>query len=77
MQRRRYFIPPEQDVTLDAASFARLDLNVSRIFITENEIDFLAFPPIGDSMVVFGAVGVRAPLTQPAVAPRESMMDQG
>ncbi|CAE6689640.1 hypothetical protein R69927_00293 [Paraburkholderia domus] len=45
----------EQDVTLDAASFARLELDVSRIFITENEINFLAFPPVDDSMVVFGA----------------------
>jgi hypothetical protein len=45
----------EQDVTLDAASFAHLDIDVSRIFITENEINFLAFPPVDDSMVVFGA----------------------
>lgn len=45
----------EQDITLDAASFARLDPGVSRIFITENEINFLAFPPVDDSMVVFGA----------------------
>ncbi|MFP3563794.1 DUF3322 domain-containing protein [Paraburkholderia sp. SIMBA_030] len=45
----------EQDVTLDAASFAQLDPRVSRIFITENEINFLAFPPVDDSMVVFGA----------------------
>ncbi|MHB9840675.1 Wadjet anti-phage system protein JetD domain-containing protein [Paraburkholderia terrae] len=45
----------EQDVTLDAASFARLEVDVSRIFITENEVNFLAFPPVDDSMVVFGA----------------------
>lgn len=45
----------EQDVTLDAASFARLDPNVQRIFITENEINFLTFPPVKDSMVIFGA----------------------
>jgi hypothetical protein len=45
----------EQDVTLDAASFARLDPDVQRIFVTENEINFLAFPPVKDSMVVFGA----------------------
>lgn len=45
----------EQDVTLDAASFARLELDVSRVFITENEINFLAFPAVDDSMVVFGA----------------------
>jgi hypothetical protein len=46
---------PEQDMTLDAASFARLDAGVGQIFITENEINFLAFPPMRDSMVIFGS----------------------
>jgi hypothetical protein len=44
-----------QDITLDADSFARLDLRVSRVFITENEINFLAFPQVKDSMIIFGA----------------------
>ena len=44
-----------QDITLDAASFAELDPDVQRVFITENEINFLAFPPHPDSMAVFGA----------------------
>jgi hypothetical protein len=44
-----------QDITLDAASFARLDCTASRVFITENEINFLAFPPIKDSLVIFGS----------------------
>lgn len=44
-----------QDITLDAASFARLDCKTSRVFITENEINFLAFPQIKDSLVIFGA----------------------
>lgn len=44
-----------EDLTLDAESFARLDLAVSHIFITENEINFLAFPQLKDSMVIFGA----------------------
>jgi hypothetical protein len=35
-----------QDITLDAESFARLDSKVSRTFITENEINFLAFPQV-------------------------------
>jgi len=43
------------DVTLDAESFARLDLPARRVFVTENEINFLAFPQIEDSIVVFGA----------------------
>ena len=44
-----------QDITLDAPSFARLETGASRIFITENEINFLAFPPVADSLVIFGA----------------------
>lgn len=43
------------DLTLDAASFARLAPGVSRVFITENEVNFLAFPEVADSMVIFGA----------------------
>ncbi|MFZ1765623.1 MAG: DUF3322 domain-containing protein [Candidatus Nitrotoga sp.] len=43
------------DVTLDADSFGRLELAVQRVFITENETNFLAFPPIRDAIVIFGA----------------------
>ncbi|MES2356192.1 MAG: DUF3322 domain-containing protein [Pseudomonadota bacterium] len=45
----------EQDITLDAGSFARLDSQVSQVFITENEINFLAFPKVKDSLIIFGA----------------------
>ena len=45
----------QPDVTLDADSFAQLDLPVRKVFITENETNFLAFPPVADAMVVFGA----------------------
>jgi hypothetical protein len=45
----------DEDVTLDRACFARLDPSVSRVFITENEVNFLAFPPVTDAMVIFGA----------------------
>ena len=44
-----------QDVTLDARTFAALDTGVSRVFITENEINFLAFPRMKDAMAIFGA----------------------
>lgn len=44
-----------QDIALDAPSFASLNPKVSRVFITENEINFLAFPLIKDSLVIFGA----------------------
>ncbi|WP_313952991.1 DUF3322 domain-containing protein, partial [Accumulibacter sp.] len=43
------------DITLDAESFARLEPAVARVFITENEINFLAFPAVRDSLIVFGA----------------------
>ena len=43
------------DITLDAASFAALVLPAPRVFITENETNFLAFPPAADAVVVFGA----------------------
>lgn len=43
------------DITLDAASFAALALPVERVFVTENQTNFLAFPPAAAAMVVFGA----------------------
>lgn len=43
------------DITLDADSFARLRFPVRRVFITENEINFLAFPRVKDAIVIFGA----------------------
>ena len=45
----------DADITLDADNFARLEPSVSRVFITENEINFLAFPPVDDSLLIFGA----------------------
>ena len=43
------------DITLDATSFAALALPVERAFITENETNFLAFPPAAGAIVIFGA----------------------
>ncbi len=43
------------DITLDAGSFAALTLPARRVFITENETNFLAFPPAADAIAVFGA----------------------
>jgi hypothetical protein len=40
-------------ITLDAKSFARVQPNVWRVFITE--VNFLAFPPVKDSLLIFGA----------------------
>ena len=43
------------DVTLDADSFARLRLTVTSVFITENEVNFLALPFVKEGMAIFGA----------------------
>jgi hypothetical protein len=43
------------DITLDAASFAALALPIERVFVTENETNFLAFPPVARAIAVFGA----------------------
>jgi len=45
----------DQDITLTQADFAQLKLPVSRVFFTENEVNFLAFPAVANSLVVFGA----------------------
>ena len=47
--------PPLADITLDAAAFAGLAAPIRRVFITENETNFLAFPQAADAIVVFGA----------------------
>ncbi len=44
-----------QDIILDVDTFAALALPVQRMFITENEINFLAFPPMPRGIVLFGA----------------------
>lgn len=46
---------PAADITLDAQSFSQLNAPVQRVFITENETNFLAFPPMRHAMVIFGA----------------------
>lgn len=43
------------DIALDADNFARLSGAWRRVFITENETNFLAFPNVPDSIVLFGA----------------------
>jgi hypothetical protein len=48
-------VKADQDITLTRAAFASLFLPVSKVFITENEVNFLAFPDVRDAMVIFGA----------------------
>ncbi len=45
----------DRDITLTQADFARFAPAASRIFLTENEINFLAFPDLPDSLLIFGA----------------------
>jgi len=44
-----------QDITLTHADFAGVQLPLSKVFITENEINFLAFPAVPQALVIFGA----------------------
>ncbi len=45
----------DRDITLTHDDFAHLAPPASRIFLTENEINFLAFPALPDSLLIFGA----------------------
>ena len=45
----------DADYTVSQDTFARLAPAVRRVFITENEINFLAFPQAAHSLAVFGA----------------------
>jgi len=42
------------DLTVPVAQFAALRSRVTRVFVTENEVNALAFPDVPSSMVVFG-----------------------
>ncbi len=42
------------DMSLPLSRFAILDLACRQVIVTENKINGLAFPPLADSLVVFG-----------------------
>ncbi|MDT4332770.1 Wadjet anti-phage system protein JetD domain-containing protein [Methylomonas sp. MED-D] len=42
------------DLTVTAGEFATLNLQVKRVFVTENDINGLAFPNVQGGMVIFG-----------------------
>ena len=59
----RHAIAGLTDLTVPVEHFARLPLCIARVFVVENEITGLAFPPMPNSMVVLGmghAVGLIA-----------------
>ncbi|WP_312263265.1 DUF3322 domain-containing protein [Candidatus Igneacidithiobacillus taiwanensis] len=43
------------DITLDASSFSQLTIDARRVFITENETNFLALPNVPGAIAIFGA----------------------
>lgn len=55
---RKYSMLPGkylQDITLDVESFKGLSPQIEHVWITENEINFLAFQELESSLVVFGS----------------------
>ena len=44
----------DQDVTLDAMTFATIETGAKTAFITENEVNFLTLPPLPDSVAILG-----------------------
>ena len=44
-----------QELTLRVADFAALDLPLRRVIITENEINYLALPPLDGTIAIFGS----------------------
>ena len=53
------------DLTVPVDQFARLSLGIQRVYIVENEITGLAFPPVSGSIVVLG-LGHAVNLLSPA-----------
>jgi len=45
----------DEDIAVGHDTFASLDPAASRVFITENEVNYLAFPAAAHSLVIFGA----------------------
>ena len=43
------------DMSLDSKSFAQLNPEVTNVYFTENEVNYLAFPQLKESMVIFGS----------------------
>ena len=44
-----------QELTLGVEDFAAMDLPVRRVIITENEINYLALPPLDGTIAIFGS----------------------
>ncbi|TXT26360.1 MAG: cytoplasmic protein [Gallionellaceae bacterium] len=51
---RKFSIQGLPDIAVTSNEFARMALPVKRVFVTENEINFLSFPDVTDSVMLFG-----------------------
>lgn len=49
-----HYVGGLSDLTVPVSQFIAMRSDVERVFVTENEINALAFPPMRSSMVVFG-----------------------
>jgi hypothetical protein len=54
-QLRLFAAAGDHDLSVTETAFASLQLPVTRVFITENEVNFLAFPALASSLVIFGS----------------------
>jgi hypothetical protein len=54
MLEEAHYIGGLSDLTVPVTQFAQLHACVERVFVTENEINALAFPQVASSMVIFG-----------------------
>ena len=51
---KKLYINGLSDITTPVDQMAKIKFDVSRVFITENETNFLCFPDLPDSIVIFG-----------------------
>lgn len=42
------------DIAVTSEEFAQMELPIKRVFVTENEINFLSFPDVADGLMLFG-----------------------
>lgn len=66
LDRERAPLSGVSDVTIPVTELAALRVHVDRVFVTENEINYLAFPDRPGSLVIFGS-GNEAPETLSAL----------
>jgi hypothetical protein len=64
LDRTRPILQPYTELTLRVDEFAATRASVDTVYVVENEITYLAFPPVDDAMVIFGE-GYALPRLQP------------